>query len=191
MVRRVAAPELVLIRHAESTWNAEGRWQGQEDPPLSARGRLQAEALAEGLRGAGVLRIMTSDLLRARETAAALARALGLEVLADPRLRELDVGRWGGRTRAEIAQSDPELLARFDRGDPEARAGGGESRAALRLRAQAALFELAAGGPGRGLALVTHLGWLREVCPGGDFAYAEWRAVSWHALLGDEAASPR
>ena len=183
MVRRVAATELVLIRHAESSWNAEGRWQGQEDPPLSPRGRLQAEALAEALRGTGVLRIATSDLLRARDTAVPIARALGLEPVPDPRLRELDVGRWGGRTRAEIEQSEPDLLARFDRGDRNARAGGGESLALLRARARAALRELCESAPGGRLALVTHLGWLRAVCPGADFAHAEWRIARSEALL--------
>lgn len=184
MVRRVADAELVLIRHAESVWNAEGRWQGQEDPPLSPRGCAQADLLAEALGGAGVLRIVTSDLLRARATAAPIARALGLGAVADPRLRELDVGRWGGRTRLEIARGDAELLARFDSGDPEVRAGGGESRALLARRARTALRDIAAAGcPGR-VALVTHLGWLRAVLPGSDFAHAEWRVVPVAALLG-------
>jgi broad specificity phosphatase PhoE len=178
--------ELVLIRHAESTWNAEGRWQGQEDPPLSSRGRGQAESLAAALRGAGVERLLTSDLLRARATAEPIARALGLGALPDPRLRELDVGRWGGRTRAEIARADAELLARFDSGDLQVCAGGGESRASLRLRALAALRELAAAGAPRRVALVTHMGWLRAVLPGSDFAHAEWRVVPLAGLLGED-----
>jgi probable phosphoglycerate mutase len=173
----VAAAEILLIRHAESLWNAEGRWQGQEDPPLSPRGLEQAAALAAGLAGAGVEQLVSSDLRRARDTAAALARALGLRAEVDRRLRELDVGRWGGRTRAEIAGFDAELLARFDAGDREARAGSGESRALLHARAHTALREILAAAAGRRVALVTHLGWLREVCPGADFAYAECRRV--------------
>ena len=179
----MSASEVVLIRHAESVWNAEGRWQGQEDPPLSARGLAQADSLVESLRGAGVLRIVTSDLLRARATAAPLARALGLEPIADPRLRELDVGRWGGRTREEIARADAELLARFDGGDPDARAGGGESLALLRRRARAALADLAATSPTPVIALVTHLGWLRAIWPGADFGHAEWRVARAEMLL--------
>jgi probable phosphoglycerate mutase len=179
----VSASEVVLIRHAESVWNAEGRWQGQEDPPLSARGLAQADSLAESLRDAGVLRIVTSDLRRARATAEPLARALGLELIADPRLRELDVGRWGGRTREEITRVDAELLARFDGGDPEVRAGGAESLALLRARARAALADLAGTGSEPRIALVTHLGWLRAVWPGEDFAHAEWRIARPEALL--------
>jgi len=182
----VSADDLLLIRHAESVWNAEGRWQGQEDPPLSARGREQAAALAAELASAGVVRLVTSDLLRARSTAEPLARALRLDPISDPRLRELDVGRWGGRTRQEIAAGDADLLARFDAGDPDARAGGGESLALLRARARAALRELCAAAPGVRLALVTHLGWLRAVCPGTDFAHAEWRIARREALLDGE-----
>ena len=178
----MSADQIVLIRHAESVWNAEGRWQGQEDPPLSPRGLAQADSLVESLRDAGVLRIVTSDLLRARATAAPLARALGLEAIADPRLRELDVGRWGGRTREEITRLDGELLARFDGGDVEVRAGGAESLALLARRARAALAELAEQSPEPCIALVTHLGWLREVVPGGDFGHAEWRRVACREL---------
>ena len=179
----MSADELLLIRHAESIWNAEGRWQGQEDPPLSARGREQAAALAAELASAGIAQLVTSDLLRARATADPLARAFGLDVISDPRLRELDVGRWGGRTRQEIAARDADLLARFDAGDPDARAGGRESLALLRARARAALRELCESAPGGRLALVTHLGWLRAVCPGADFAHAEWRIARSEALL--------
>ena len=182
----MSARELLLIRHAESVWNAEGRWQGHEDPPLSARGREQAAALAAELASAGVARLVTSDLLRARSTAEPLARALGLDLIADPRLRELDVGRWGGRTRQEIAVRDADLLARFDAGDPDARAGGAESLALLRARALGALRELCASAPGGRLALVTHLGWLRAVWPGADFAHAEWRIARSTALLDGE-----
>ncbi|HVH20226.1 MAG TPA: histidine phosphatase family protein [Myxococcota bacterium] len=182
----MSAQQVVLIRHAESVWNAERRWQGQEDPPLSARGLAQADSLAESLRDAGVLRIVTSDLRRARATAEPLARALGLAPIADPRLRELDVGRWGGRTREEITRADAELLARFDGGDVDVRAGGGESLALLARRARAALADLAATSPEPVIALVTHLGWLRTVWPGEDFAHAEWRIARPEALLLDD-----
>ncbi|HEX5065960.1 MAG TPA: histidine phosphatase family protein [Myxococcota bacterium] len=185
----MSASEVVLIRHAESVWNAEGRWQGQEDPPLSARGLAQADLLAESLRDAGVLRIVTSDLRRARATAETLARALGLEPIADPRLRELDVGRWGGRTREEITRVDAELLARFDGGDLEACAGGAESLARLAQRARAALADWVATSPQPVIAVVTHLGWLRTVWPGADFAHAEWRIARSESLLREDGSA--
>jgi probable phosphoglycerate mutase len=179
----VAEPELLLIRHAESTWNVELRWQGHEDPPLSPRGMAQAETLARALAGAPVARILSSDLLRARATAEPLARAFGVEVTLDRRLRELDVGRWGGRTRDEIRRSEPELLSRFDQGDRDTAAGGGESRSALRERALAALRALAAADATGCIAVVTHLGWLREVLPGEDFAHAECRRAPLAGVL--------
>ena len=70
---------LFLIRHAESTWNAARRWQGWGDPPLSERGLEQAEALARALAGEAIDALFTSDLQRAAQTAAPLARALGAE----------------------------------------------------------------------------------------------------------------
>jgi probable phosphoglycerate mutase len=121
--------------------------------------------------------VFASDLQRARATAEPLAAALGCDLRLDLRLRELDVGSWGGRTRAEIAERDAALLARFDEGDPLACAGGAECRARLRERAWTALRELAHAHDDGCIALVTHLGWLREVLPGADFSHAEWRRV--------------
>ena len=164
----MAAREILLIRHAESLWNAEGRWQGQEDPPLSARGLEQAEALAAALAGAGVERIVDSDLRAPATPPQPLARALGLPAQLDPRLRELDVGRWGGRTRAEIAaQRRGAAGALRPRRPRRARRRRREPRAAARARARRAARDLAAAARTPGcVALVTHLGWLREVLPG-------------------------
>src|SRR5215218_1994878 len=90
---------LILVRHGESTWNAEERLQGQLDPPLSERGRDQSRALAGVLDGMPDDRVVCSDLGRARET----AELLGLRpARLDARWREIDVGEWGGRTAAEI-----------------------------------------------------------------------------------------
>ena len=90
---------LVLVRHGQSTWNAEGRLQGQADPPLSALGRREAAALAPLLRGFAPGRVLTSDLERARETAAELGYA---GAAPDPVWREIDVGEWEGRPLAEL-----------------------------------------------------------------------------------------
>jgi len=169
--------ELLLIRHAESEWNAEGRWQGHGDPPLSAVGREQAARLAERLRallagggadGGAVLfqRLLCSDLLRARETAAALGAALQLEPEPHPALRELDVGAWTGLRREQIEARDPRVLARFEAEEPDVPAGGGESRRDIRLRARRAVRELLAETSAPGLIVVTHLGFIRALVPG-------------------------
>ena len=165
----------VLIRHAESAWNAAGRWQGHADPPLTPRGRRQAARLAGALAGQGIEVLVASDLARAAETARVLGAALGLEAFPDPRFRELDVGAWTGLRREEIARRDPARLARFDAGDADVAAGGAESRRAIRRRVRAAAAALAAAHPGRRIALVTHLGVIRALLPGAELANAEWR----------------
>ena len=131
---------LVLVRHGESTWNAEERLQGQLDPPLSDRGRDQARLLAPVLDAVPDDRIVVSDLARARQT----AELLGLEtVRLDPRWREIDIGEWGGRTAAEIDAQSDELTSW--RGGPRT-APGGESWADFTARVSAAVDELAAAG---------------------------------------------
>lgn len=100
---------ILLVRHGESTWNADGRWQGQADPPLSERGRAQAAAAAAAI--GSVDAIVTSDLQRAADTGAILARALGVDhVATDPGLRERDAGSLSGLTRPEIHHRFPGLL---------------------------------------------------------------------------------
>ncbi len=182
------AARFVLIRHAQSDWNAVGRWQGQGDPPLSERGRRQAAELARGLAGLGIEVVVSSDLARARQTAAVLGRALGIEPRIDPRFRELDVGAWTGLRRDEIERRDAELLRRFDAGDPQARAGGAESRGEIRRRVRRAAAALARAHPDRCVALVTHLGVIRALLPGTDLANAEWLRVDADALAAPEPA---
>jgi probable phosphoglycerate mutase len=161
-VRRAAGEtRLLLIRHAESTWNAAGRWQGQGDPPLSPRGREQARGLAGAVAGEGIAAVVASDLVRARETAEILADLLGLELEVEPRLRELDVGRWSGLSHAEIARRFPEELAGLRAGVSDVRPGGGETWEELRARARAAVLAIDRRHPGRRVAVVTHSGLLR------------------------------
>jgi broad specificity phosphatase PhoE len=100
---------ILLVRHGESTWNADGRWQGQADPPLSERGRQQAVDAASSI--GTVDAIVTSDLERAAGTGAILSRILGQDrVATEPRLRERDAGSLSGRTRPEIWEAFPGLL---------------------------------------------------------------------------------
>jgi broad specificity phosphatase PhoE len=178
IARAAPATAFVLIRHAESIWNAEERWQGQADPPLSERGVAQAEAIAHALPQQRADALLCSDLRRARQTAEIVGRALGLEPQPDPRLRELDVGRWAGLTRREIEALDPELLKRFENEAPEVRAGGGESRAEIRARVRRTFRELAQAHPGAQLIVVTHLGVVRALRPGAHLENAEIVVIS-------------
>lgn len=106
---------LLLTRHGETDWNAEGRWQGHSDTPLNERGRQQARELAAQLDGIDA--VYASDLSRARETAEIAARDLGIEVRLDPRLRERSFGAWEGLTSAEIEDRFADAHDRWKTGD--------------------------------------------------------------------------
>lgn len=161
---------LCLIRHGETSWNREGRWQGHADPDLTEEGFAQAAALAAGLAaestGRPWTRLFSSDLARARRTAARVGERLGLCLAIDARLRELDIGRWAGLTRPEIEARDAELLLAFERGEPGVRPGGGETRIELRERSHAFVCELVERLAGERILVVTHLGVIRALVPG-------------------------
>ena len=98
------------MRHGESTWNAEDRLQGQADPPLSARGRLQAEESLERVRHFAPDTVVSSDLVRAVETAEILGYA---DPVLDPRWREVDIGEWTGRIGGDVRAEVPEGVRRL------------------------------------------------------------------------------
>jgi broad specificity phosphatase PhoE len=167
---------VLLVRHGQTPWNEAGRWQGHADPGLTALGRSQAKEVAQtitALTDRAWSRIVASDLERARQTAAAVASALSLPVEEDARLRELDVGRWSGLTRAEIESLDPETLRAFERGEPAIRPGGGESRIEIRERAHAFACDLAERLAGESIIVVTHLGIIRALVPGAEPSNAD------------------
>jgi broad specificity phosphatase PhoE len=163
---------LLLVRHAQSEWNAAGRWQGVADPALSLEGRDQAaeagvtlaRLVAEGDLASPVAALVASDLGRAVATAAIIGEAVGWPrpptVVAG--LREHDVGEWSGLTRPEIDARWPGMVEAWST-DPEACPPGGERRSAFDARVRAALDTLADGSaPGLTVA-VTHGGVLRSV----------------------------
>ena len=105
-------PRLLLVRHGQSLWNAQGRWQGQADPPLTELGEQQARAAVDTLSQFGIETIVTSALQRAMRTGDLLAQGLGLaEPRREPMLNERSAGEWSGFTRAEIEQQWPGYLA--------------------------------------------------------------------------------
>jgi probable phosphoglycerate mutase len=143
---------ILLVRHGQSVWNADGRWQGQADPPLSELGEAQAVAAA---RAVGLVdAIYASDLSRAARTAELVADQLGADVLLDPRLRERHAGPWQGETREQIADRWPGFLESGRR--PE----GYEDDPSVLRRVLAALDAIAAGHDGDVL-VVTHGGVVR------------------------------
>jgi broad specificity phosphatase PhoE len=118
---------LVLLRHGQTAWNDAGRAQGHADLSLDETGRAQAADAAPYLASLSLAAIWSSDLARARETAEIVARAAGLQVKTDARLREYDVGERQGLTVAEAAERFPELGSDWEIGNPPAGVRGAES----------------------------------------------------------------
>jgi broad specificity phosphatase PhoE len=148
---------ILFARHGETDWNREGRWQGHSDRPLNAAGRAQAEALARRLAMERIDALYTSDLLRASQTADVVARATGLEPIATPGLREVDVGELAGLDRADAAQRYPDWYTRWRDGAVESYPGG-ERFCDLRDRALAALDRIADRHAGGTAVAVCHNG---------------------------------
>jgi broad specificity phosphatase PhoE len=145
-----------LVRHGQSTWNADGRWQGRADPPLSDLGRRQAEVAAETIRDLAVTRVFASPLVRAHQTATIVADALGLAVEPDPRLQERDAGEWTGKTRSEIEAGWPGFLS------GGRRPAGFETDDILHERAIAAVRDIA-GHASEPVVVISHGGLIRVV----------------------------
>lgn len=151
----------MLWRHGRTAWNDEGRFQGQLDVPLDDVGRAQAAHAARVLAAFPPSAVVSSDLGRARETAAALAAITGLTPTLTPGLRETDAGQWQGRLLAEIVAADGERFGAWRRG-ADVRAGGGETRSEIAVRAVTAITAALAEVPdGEVLVAVTHGGTAR------------------------------
>jgi probable phosphoglycerate mutase len=141
-----------LARHGETVWNAEGRYQGRLDSPLTDTGRAQAEATALTMRERGIERLLCSPLGRARDTARAVETALGLGAEIDADLAESDIGRWEGLTRDEVEAAFPGELARREANRLQYRPPGGESLVDMLVRARAVAGRL----DGRTTLIVAH-----------------------------------
>ena len=148
--------ELILIRHGETAWNRERRMQGQTDTPLSDIGRAQAQAVGERLAHHPFTALYSSDLSRAWDTAAAIARASGREIRREPALRERTFGVFEGLTHDEMVQRHPELHARFSTRDADYAVPGGESPRQFFTRSLACLENIAAAHTGESVVVVTH-----------------------------------
>ena len=147
---------LVLIRHGETDWNAEGRYQGQSNIPLNANGKAQAQALAQRLSGEKFDAIYTSDLARAAQTAEAVAAATGAPIHREPRLREIDQGEWEGLLLADIEARYAEEFRRRRLDPLGTHPPGGETVGQVRERVLDVLHEIQRTYPNGSVALVSH-----------------------------------
>jgi broad specificity phosphatase PhoE len=187
--------ELLVVRHAQSTWNTQHRWAGQRNPGLSVQGRTEAAALAVRLAALhpALAAAASSDLRRARQTAHILAQTLGLPPPAlVPGLRERHAGQWTGRTSQQIQARFPGQLDRWRRGEI-VNPPGSEPWDGFTDRVVVALGALAARGLGARVVVVAHQGVLRALehyfginpCPaadlGGIWLQAQHGALGWLA----------
>jgi probable phosphoglycerate mutase len=152
------ATRLIAIRHGETAWNVGARIQGYLDIPLNDTGRWQARRAAEALAGEPITTVYASDLSRAFETAAAVAKVAGLQPIAEESLRERHFGVFQGRTFAEIEAELPDQALRWRKRDPEFAPEGGESLITFRDRVVNTVQRLAARHPDELIVLVAHGG---------------------------------
>ena len=159
--------ELILLRHGETEWNRELRFQGQVDVPLNATGHAQAQRLAQRLAGEPIDHLVSSDLSRARQTADPFARqvqasrGIGLDV--DAALREQAFGRIDGMRVEDIKRDHADVWAGWTQFQSDYVVPDGESTRQFHTRVMAALWQLVASHPCRTLAVVTHGGVLDMV----------------------------
>jgi broad specificity phosphatase PhoE len=188
MARRL----VFLTRHGETDWNLEGRWQGHTDIPLNERGRVQALAVAEALRDAGLAGVVSSDLSRARETAQIVSASLGMEIAyLDPELRERTFGVFEGLTRGECERLHGEAWRAWV--EEQRPALGVEPQEAVATRVLLAIGRAAdrIARDGAPVLLVTHGGALRAAVraatgasPGPIANGAIWR-MEWDGTVLD------
>jgi probable phosphoglycerate mutase len=173
--------ELVFIRHGETDWNRQQRFQGQIDVPLNAAGLQQAQRLAEALAGERFDLLLTSDLQRARQTIAPLEQRHARPALAAADWREQGFGVLEGLSLGEIKARHPQLWAQWLRHDADYCLPEGESVRRFHARVVDALRALVRQHEGRRLLIVTHGGVLDML----------WRTVHGHPLHGPrECAIP-
>ena len=188
---------MLIVRHGESEWNREGRWQGWTDSALSARGAAQARARGAELHSTGhrFAAVYASDLARAFRTAELIAEAVGgPAAVPDRALRERFGGAWEGHTRAEIIAGWPDEREAWQRGELAAPPGG-ETGTAVLERVTAALRRIDAESPAGAVLVVSHQGVVRQlsnwasVPPGEPIANLGGRWFEWDGseLVAGEA----
>jgi broad specificity phosphatase PhoE len=151
---------LLLVRHGETDWNRDGRWQGHSDTHLNDVGREQAVRVAGELDGVDV--VYASDLARARETAEIVAARLGLSVRVDERLRERSFGAWEGKTAPEIEAEFRDAHARWLAGKGPG-AEDAEAFGDFAARVQGFLADVLAAHPDETVLVVAHGGSIRVI----------------------------
>lgn len=147
---------LCLVRHGQTDWNIEGRYQGQSDVPLNEKGRAQARALAEQLQDQPFAAIYASSLQRARETAEIIAAVIRLPVIPDSRLAEINQGEWEGQLLDIIRDRYDKLWQQRHVDPARVRPPGGETVEEVAGRVYDALNDIARHHPTSLVLIVSH-----------------------------------
>lgn len=194
---------LILIRHGETFWNAEGRLQGQSDSPLTPRGVAQAQAIARRLQHEAFSALYASHLQRVLDTAAPIAATSGHPVQVDPRLQERAYGIFEGLTHAEASVQHAAVYQEYQTNlSPDFAIPQAESTSQMLARGLTVFTELAECHPGERIVIVSHGSFLRVMLShmlgipldikqrfrlaNGSLSEATWRAGEWNVLtLGE------
>lgn len=145
-----------IIRHGETDWNIEGRYQGQADPPLNKRGFQQARELAAQMKGIELAHLYSSPLVRAKQTAEILAQEFEIEIEEDARLMEIHQGDWQRRLRSEIEYQYPELFAQWETNPWQVTPPGGENLREVQSRVYEAVDDILQKHSNIKIGIVTH-----------------------------------
>ncbi|MFN3814470.1 MAG: phosphoserine phosphatase PspA [Aquificaceae bacterium] len=148
--------KLILVRHAESEWNPEGRYQGLLDPDLSERGRMQAKLLAEKLSKEKIDVIYSSPLKRTYYTSIKIAEPKKLDVIKDERIREIDHGLWSGMLVEEVMERYAEDFKRWIDEPHTVEFPKGESLVSVQKRTKDFLEDIKRKHWGQTVVVVSH-----------------------------------
>ncbi|MBU2511045.1 histidine phosphatase family protein [bacterium] len=153
--------KILVIRHGETQWNIEGRWQGHLDSPLTENGNRQAQAVANSLVELKFETLYSSDLGRALETAVYISKATGKTIIEDKRIRERGLGIFEGLTTTEMKKKYPqefEAFMNFEKTDPDFAVEGAESIRQRFDRNVSFFNDIAGQHPGKTVVVVCHGG---------------------------------
>ncbi|MCE5286461.1 MAG: alpha-ribazole phosphatase [Pelosinus sp.] len=155
--------KVILVRHGQTLWNVDCRYQGQSDVSLNETGLKQARLLAARLLGEDVAAIYASDLGRAKMTAEEIAKRHNLAVSIVPELREISFGEWEGMTFGEIDEKWPGLMSRIFKQPDTVEIPGGETYQAVQQRATQAIDKLVKKHPEETIIVVSHGATIRTI----------------------------
>lgn len=155
--------KVILVRHGQTLWNLEMKYQGHCDVALTEEGMKQAELVASSLAAESISAVYASDLCRALVTAECIAKKHNVQVTAIPELREINFGQWEGLTYDKINNQWSEIMAKLFTHPDEIQIPDGETFRAVKERATAALAKLVTQHPNETIVIVSHGGTIRTI----------------------------